>query len=235
MTTESWFANTLAKSSAAPLDGTETVRLVKAGSSKRGIISDIKDYIVGLANTWIGAQIFAGGVELRNAAIAQIFRVYDAYTDASNYRRLAFFSNPYALRVMTEESGTYAGAPKRLEVGTSGAAPFYIYTSNTARWQVDGNGHVLASTDAAYDLGATNSSRPRNIYAAGTISAGTISAGANITAATQFYTPGFMTIGDSIAAPVAVAGRANIYVDNADGSLKVKFGNGTVKTIATNP
>jgi parallel beta-helix repeat protein len=46
---------------------------------------------------------------------------------------------------------------------------------------------------------------------------------------------GLFTLKDGIIAPVAVTGCAFIYVESADGDLKVKFGNGTVKTIATNP
>lgn len=38
---------------------------------------------------------------------------------------------------------------------------------------------------------------------------------------------------DGLTAPSAVAGRAYIYVDTADGDLKVKFGDGITKTIAT--
>ena len=37
-----------------------------------------------------------------------------------------------------------------------------------------------------------------------------------------------------ITAPSSIAGRVILYVDTADGSLKVIFGNGTVKTLATN-
>jgi hypothetical protein len=44
-----------------------------------------------------------------------------------------------------------------------------------------------------------------------------------------------LNLGDGVAAPAAIAGRARIYVDTADGDLKVKFGDGTVKVIATNP
>lgn len=40
-------------------------------------------------------------------------------------------------------------------------------------------------------------------------------------------------IKDGITAPSTVAGLAQIYVDAADGDLKVKFGDGTVKTLAT--
>lgn len=42
-----------------------------------------------------------------------------------------------------------------------------------------------------------------------------------------------MALVDGIAAPSAQAGRALIYVDTADGDLKVKFADGTTKTIAT--
>lgn len=36
---------------------------------------------------------------------------------------------------------------------------------------------------------------------------------------------------DGVTAPSTVSGVAQIYVDVADGDLKVKFGDGTVKTI----
>lgn len=42
-----------------------------------------------------------------------------------------------------------------------------------------------------------------------------------------------LNIADGVIAPATQAGRAIIYVDDADGDLKVKFGDGTVKTIAT--
>lgn len=42
-----------------------------------------------------------------------------------------------------------------------------------------------------------------------------------------------LTLKDGVTAPSTVAGQAAIYVDTADGDLKVKFGDGTVKTIVT--
>ncbi len=41
----------------------------------------------------------------------------------------------------------------------------------------------------------------------------------------------FMSITDGVTAPGTDAGFARIYVDTADGDLKIKFGDGTVKTI----
>jgi len=42
---------------------------------------------------------------------------------------------------------------------------------------------------------------------------------------------GAINLADGMTAPGTVAGMAQIYVDTADGDLKVKFGDGTVKTI----
>lgn len=42
-----------------------------------------------------------------------------------------------------------------------------------------------------------------------------------------------MRLKDGVTAPSTVVGYASIYVDTADGDLKVKFADGTVKTIAT--
>ena len=48
-------------------------------------------------------------------------------------------------------------------------------------------------------------------------------------------TGGSLMVQDGITAPSNITGYASIYVDSADGDLKVKFADGTVKTIATNP
>ena len=42
-----------------------------------------------------------------------------------------------------------------------------------------------------------------------------------------------LNIADGVTAPTAVIGRALIYVDSADGDLKIRFGDGTIKTIVT--
>lgn len=42
-----------------------------------------------------------------------------------------------------------------------------------------------------------------------------------------------LAITDGITAPTTAPGSAQIYVDSADGDLKIKFGDGTVKTIVT--
>ena len=49
----------------------------------------------------------------------------------------------------------------------------------------------------------------------------------------RFRVAGFLSITDGVTAPGTASGYAHIYVDTSDGDLKVKFGDGTVKTIST--
>jgi hypothetical protein len=42
-----------------------------------------------------------------------------------------------------------------------------------------------------------------------------------------------LQVTDGVTAPATLSGYASIYVDTADGDLKIKFGDGTVKTIVT--
>ena len=55
----------------------------------------------------------------------------------------------------------------------------------------------------------------------------------NITNVGNISNSSTIQIDDGVSAPDAVVGKALIYVDSADGDLKVKFGDGTVATIAT--
>lgn len=69
-------------------------------------------------------------------------------------------------------------------------------------------------------------------YAAVNGSAGPLGYFNQITARNQVFT-NVMGLSDGIIPPSTIVGQASIYVDAADGDLKVKFGDGTVKTIAT--
>lgn len=55
----------------------------------------------------------------------------------------------------------------------------------------------------------------------------------NVLVATNQIEGNNLRITDGITAPTAVVGQAILYVDTADGDLKVIFGDGTVKTIVT--
>ena len=45
----------------------------------------------------------------------------------------------------------------------------------------------------------------------------------------------YLALVDGVPEPDTVAGVTWVYVDQADGSLKVKFGSGTIKTLTTDP
>jgi hypothetical protein len=95
--------------------------------------------------------------------------------------------------------------------GTGVARSLVLGTNGTDRWTLSGStGHFLASADNTYDIGTSGDNRPRNLFVGG-----------------------YLSIGDGITAPGAGTGQARIYVDTADGDLKIIFADGTVKTIVT--
>jgi hypothetical protein len=137
------------------------------------------------------ARDSAGVVAQRNGTTAQTFRLYNTYTDASNYERLAAswvkISNVFSL--MTEQVGT--GTARILDLGTVGAAAVRIKTSDSTRWVVGASdGHLTPGADGTQDLGATGT-KLRNGFFGGTLRFGThtVNADAAIT--------GYITITDA--------------------------------------
>ena len=116
----------------------------------------------------------------RNTTNAQMFRVYNTYTDASNYERVSIGYSAGAFQILSDALGS--GFPKQLQIGTNTAASLVLTTANTLRWQVTSAGHFLAVTNNAYDIGATGGvSCPRNIFAGTSIDTPLITSSASIT------------------------------------------------------
>lgn len=61
----------------------------------------------------------------------------------------------------------------------SGGA-LHITSGGTDRWQVNASGHLLAATDNALDIGASGTSRPRNVYLAGLLDAPVLTPTGNV-------------------------------------------------------
>lgn len=93
---------------------------------------------------------------------------------------------------------------------TAGATEILLATDGTDRWQVSGSGVLQPSVDNASWLGS-NTNRILVTWS------------------------GRLSLIDGITTPTATAGHAHIYVDSADGHLKVRFGDGDIVTIASNP
>jgi len=49
---------------------------------------------------------------------------------------------------------------------------------------------------------------------------------------TASFSAGTLAITDGVTAPDTISGKTILFVDTSDGDLKVKFGDGTVKTIS---
>lgn len=98
----------------------------------------------------------------RNGTTAQTDRLYNTFTDASNYERLAITWSTNIAFISTEAAGT--GAARELRVGSGGATPLTFFTTGTNRWQFSSTGHLLAITDNTLDIGASGATRPRSVY-----------------------------------------------------------------------
>jgi hypothetical protein len=110
----------------------------------------------------------------RNGTNAQTFRVYNTFTDASNYERGVFdwTTQPNALTIGTQQAGS--GTARSLRLSTQGDANLLFVTNSVTRFDVSSLGlrataNLIWTTDNTFDIGATGANRPRSIYAAADI------------------------------------------------------------------
>jgi hypothetical protein len=241
------------------------------------------DSIYNTSDVYLLRDGLANTLAQRNATNPQAFRVYNTYTDASNYERVNLTWQTSVARWQSEAAGT--GTVRNME----------IIRGSTSHWFFNSAGNnfgasLLAQTDSLYDIGASGANRPRNVYvgvdiiAGGSITVGSASL-LNFFGRTMMISPSdgvlrlsnnaqdnfgrlqfggttssfpslkrnttaletkladdsayaphamqYLDVTDGITAPGAATGRARIYVDTADGDLKVVFADGTVKTIVT--
>jgi hypothetical protein len=107
----------------------------------------------------------SGILALRNGAAAQTFRVYNTYTDASNYSRLKIGWDAVTYAAFTIEGqqlGTGGGRSLAF-IGGGNVLGLGMAPSGNFNWVIN-SGHFLAGTDNTYDIGASGANRPRNVY-----------------------------------------------------------------------
>ena len=116
------------------------------------------------SDTFLARDGAANTLALRNSTNAQTFRVYNTYTDASNYERgyAGWSSNIFF--VGAEAGGTGTKQPLRLSGGGVEISP--LAGTTTAAWYFNSAGHFLANADNTYDIGAEVADRPRTLYVA---------------------------------------------------------------------
>ena len=135
-------------------------------------------YITGVANGTIGLPtlVAAGSVlvsngtssppvwsaspEFRSGTNPQFLRVYNTFTDSSNYERAVIEWAAGVLNIGTNRAGTGVARPVQFQMG--GTSVFNISTS----------GHLNWNTDNTYDIGSLSANRPRNIFAGASVTAG---------------------------------------------------------------
>jgi hypothetical protein len=152
-----------------------------------------------------------GGAKYFCFDINRSLYIYNTFTDTSNYERIRFGWSSNIAALYVEKAGT--GIDRDLQVI---ATNLYLQVtseiklgSTSAFYWVFGVGlqSLYPAVDVSYDFGTT-SFRVRTIHAQK------------------------LAIVDGITAPGTVTGHAVIYVDTADGDLKVKFGDGVTKVLA---
>lgn len=130
-------------------------------------------FAIGVTNDVYLRRDAAATLALRNLANAQTFRIYNTFTDASNYERLSidWSTTSNVASILTLKAGT--GTQRALNFGASGAA----------NWQITTSGHFFAVTNNTYDIGdVAGTGRPRNLYVAGTATIGGSVTGSTFTA-----------------------------------------------------
>lgn len=207
--------------------GTQQAYMTNAG----GLVASILVSTSGLSMgpTLGGADLTltrdaADTLALRRSTNAQTFRVYNTYTDGSNYERGNVGWSGGVFYVGASAAGT---GTQRATYVFGNSVTIQSGTGPTSRWTVTASGHFIADLDNAYNIGADGANRPKNVYVGTSIILPTSGA-----AGTGILS-GLYVLADGITAPGAAAGQAKLYVDIADGDLKIIFGDGTIKTIVT--
>jgi len=131
----------------------------------------------------------SGQLAQRNAAVNQFYFLYETYTDASNFARLALWADAAGAHLRQQ----YVGTGTYLPIELTGSEVQFYTGANVLRGKF---------TDTAFTT-------------------------------TVPVVTTYLSVDDGVAAPGAGTGKARIYVDAADGDLKIVFADGTVKTIVT--
>jgi hypothetical protein len=124
----------------------------------------------------------------RRTTNAQAFRIYNTYTDASNFCRLSIISSNSAdatsgvLAMEIAGTGTTTGlrvqgkynvsGTGQIHLDNSGNISFGQYLVRTA-WTISSSGHFIAGTDNTYDIGASGATRPRSLFLGTSLTVGT--------------------------------------------------------------
>jgi hypothetical protein len=149
----------------------------------------------------------------RRGVNAQAFRIYNTFTDASNYERARIAWSANVLQIGTENAGT--GLGRSLRIISAQEISFGVNGTGGSNWFFSTAAHFLASSDNIYDIGAAAASRPRNLFLGS-----------------------YMQLSEMTAPAAPAANNVAIYaVDNGSGKTRLMalFATGAAQQIAIEP
>ena len=109
----------------------------------------------------------------RNSTNAQTFRLYNTYTDASNYERLGVNWASNRIQIFAENAGT--GSLRAIDIAGNSISLRPNGNSDTGRVNIQVNNIIAPQTDNAIDLGVASTNRFKNAYFSGVVNTGQIS------------------------------------------------------------
>jgi hypothetical protein len=143
------------------VNGSSRVQITKAGTFlPSGNIAAPSGNYIGFASA--DCQLFrdaANTLALRNGTNAQTARIYNTYTDASNYERGFMRWNSNVLEIGTEAGGT--GSNRAVQIHSAGAARV-IFTSGAAQF------NTSVQINSGSNLRLIGSATPASATATGT-------------------------------------------------------------------
>jgi hypothetical protein len=143
---------TLGSSGTVQFDTSSTV-----GWTGRTLLSSSADGVFGISNNAVSAYAYlaaetTNALSIRNSTNAQTLRVYNTYTDASNYERGEVTFSGNILKIQTAAAGT--GTARAIQFGVGGT-----------QWGINTSGHFVALANNAFDIGVSGTATPRTVYA----------------------------------------------------------------------
>lgn len=148
-------------------DGTATCTATPTVTSIQGIVGNVTPaagtFTTLAGTTSVTTPVLIGSsnvLDFRNGTNTQQFNIYKTFTDASNYERMALYSDANRFYILQQKAGTGSArilsivSLDKLELGSSGGG-----------WDITTGGHfVPEGVTNNFDVGLTGT-RPRTIYA----------------------------------------------------------------------
>lgn len=187
-------------------NNTEHMRILAAGNTNYGPNFISFGSAMGNEDLYLGRDA-ANALALRNGTNAQVFRVYNTFTDASNYERCVIGYSSNRLQIGHQIAGT--GSSRSVDFFGQDFA--FKTTDGIARWYITSSGHLITDAET-YDIGTTNANRPRDLFLARSLYPGMVVKYASLTLA---------SLSASVIGAASAGAGAMAYI--SDGNVPVVF------------